>query len=61
MYGFWEKNGLLFCNMNTRKTRKVIREKVQVGATLGARKLRSSQSGMYQKEIYNTQMQMFAG
>ena len=33
------KNNLLFCNMNTHKTRKVICEKVQVGATVIDRNL----------------------
>ena len=61
VYGFWEKNSLSFWNMDARNARKAIREKVQVGATLGACKLWISQGRMCSKEIYNTQLQMFAG
>lgn len=39
VYDCKEKNNLLFCNMNTHKTRKVICEKVQVGATVIDRNL----------------------
>ena len=54
VYGFREKNNLLFWNMDTYKARKAIYEKVQLDATLGDRNLRSSQSGMCWTEIYNT-------
>ena len=39
VYDFREKNILLFCDMNTYKTRKVIYEKVQVTATVTDRNL----------------------
>ena len=54
VYDCKEKNNLLFCNMNTHKTRKVICEKVQVNATVIVCKLWTSQGTMCWTEIYNT-------
>lgn len=54
VYDCKEKNNLLFWNMNTHKTRKVICEKVQVNATVIVCKLWTSQGTMCWTEIYNT-------
>ena len=42
-----EKNNLLFCNMNTYNTRKVLCEKVRVIATVSDRNLRTPQEAMW--------------